>query len=152
VSVPRPAPSYADPAEETDDWPLPAQRLRPVARAAPPPRRRRSLLDVAWIVLAVLGLGVAVVAAAWFVRLGRGGPTELSVPRVVGLSEKEAVRELTTEGLAVRAVEQPAEASAGVVFAQRPRVGTRLAHGSLVTIGVANGQTTRDMTTYSRSR
>lgn len=108
-------------------------------------RRRRSFLDLAWIALTMLGLGAAVVAGAWYLQLARGGPTELSVPRVVGLNETNAVRTLTTEGFAVRAVEQPAEASAGVVFAQRPGVNARLGRGGLVTISVANGQTTRDM-------
>jgi beta-lactam-binding protein with PASTA domain len=109
-------------------------------------RRRRSFLDVAWIALAMLGLAVAAVAAAWYIRLGRGGPTELSVPRVVGLSERAAVHELTTEGFTVRAIEQPADASAGLVFAQRPAVHSRLSRGDVVTISVANGQTARDMT------
>jgi beta-lactam-binding protein with PASTA domain len=112
----------------------------------PARRRRRSALDVTWIVLALLGLAVAAIAAAWYIRLGGGVASELSVPRVVGLSERAAVHELTTEGFTVRAIEQPADVSAGVVFAQRPAVHARLARGEVVTISVGNGQTARTMT------
>jgi eukaryotic-like serine/threonine-protein kinase len=148
LSMPRPSPSYLEREDESSDWPSPADRLRPVPPATAPPgrRSRSSSLDVAWIVLAALGVAAAAVAAAWYLRLGGGGPPELSVPRVVGLSENDAVRELTSEGFGVRAVEQPAEASPGVVFAQQPRVDARLARGDLVTISVANGETTRNMT------
>ena len=155
MSVPRPAPSYV----ETDDdqgnygWPLPDARLRPATRGpAPRAARRRSLLDVAWIALGVLGVAAAAVSAVWYLRLGGSTPAEVAVPRVIGLSEQAAVRQLTTEGFAVRAIEQPAEASAGVVFAQRPSVEAHLARGALVTISVANGQTTRNMTALGLSR
>ncbi len=155
MSVPRPAPSYVetDDDQENYGWPLPDARLRPATRApAPRAARRRSLLDVAWIALGVLGVAAAAVAAVWYLRLGGGAPAEVAVPRVIGLDEKAAVRELTTEGFAVRAIEQPAEASPGVVFAQRPSVETHLARGALVTISVASGQTTRNMTALGLSR
>jgi hypothetical protein len=147
LSVPRPSPSSLD-RNESFGWPLPAKPLRSASAAMSPPARRarRSALDIAWVVLAVSGLAAAAVAAAWYLRLGAGGPAELSVPHVVGLDERAAVRELTVEGFTVRAIEQPAEASAGVVFAQRPGVNARLARGDLVTISVANGQTTRNLT------
>jgi beta-lactam-binding protein with PASTA domain len=96
-------------------------------------------------VLALLGVAAAAVAGVWYLRLGSGVAARLSVPRVLGLTEQEAVHQLTTEGFAVRAVEQPAEASAGVVVAQRPSVNVRLARGAVVTINVANGQTIRNL-------
>ncbi|HXH97000.1 MAG TPA: PASTA domain-containing protein [Gaiellaceae bacterium] len=95
--------------------------------------------------LALLGIAAAAAAGAWYLRLGSGAPARLSVPHVIGLTEQEAVHQLTTEGFAVRAIERPAEASAGVVVAQRPKVNVRLARGELVTISVANGQTTRNL-------
>jgi beta-lactam-binding protein with PASTA domain len=96
-------------------------------------------------VLALLGVAAAAVAGVWYLRLGSGAAARLSVPHVIGLTEQEAVHQLTTEGFAVRAVEQPAEASAGVVVAQRPSVNVRLARGAVVTINVANGQTIRNL-------
>jgi eukaryotic-like serine/threonine-protein kinase len=147
--VPRVATSTAEPeVDEAYGWPLPPEQRRPEARlvAVPARRRRRTALDVAWVALALLGLAVAAIAAVWYVRLPGGGPSVLSVPRVVGLSEAAAVHELTTEGFTVRAIEQPADASAGIVFAQRPAVRTRLARGDVVTISVANGQTARTVT------
>lgn len=120
--------------------------------ASQPSRGRRSALDIAVIALVVLGLAAAVGAAVWYLQLRRSGSAELSVPHVVGLSERKAVHELTTEGFAVRAIEKPAAVSAGVVFAQRPSVNTVLARGAVVTISVGNGQPARTVTASSGSR
>jgi PASTA domain len=148
VSTPRPAPGYVDlDDEESNGWPLSSESLRSVPRApAPHPVRRRSFLDVAWISLGVLGVVAALVASAWYVRIRGATPGALSVPHVIGLSEKAAVRELTTAGFAVRAIEQPSAASPGIVFAQRPDAHARLARGELVTIRVANHQAQRSVT------
>jgi PASTA domain len=143
--MPRPAPGYLeDDSPDDDAWPRPAPRSQPVQprpAAAPPPRRRRSPLDVAWLVLALLGLALAGGAALWYVTLNRTKPpSHLAVPPVVGLRELAAVTRLTSEGFGVRAVEQPGKAPHGVVFAQTPAANKTLARGATVTIRVANGQ------------
>ena len=112
------------------------------ARPVPPPApRRRSFLDVAWVALAVLGLVAAAGAAIWYLK-ARPAPiaTTLPVPTVVGVREQFAVAELTQAGFAVRAVEQPGDAKAGIVFAQRPAPQTVTKRGATVTIRVANGE------------
>lgn len=133
--MPEPVSQYVE-TEEESGWPLPA--ARPVSIARVPPARRRTALDAIAVLLAALGFAAAAGAAVWYLHLGRDGT--LTVPRVVGLRERAAVRELTDEGFAVRAVERPARGRRGFVVAQHPAVATRLPHGATVTIQVANGQ------------
>jgi hypothetical protein len=134
VTVARPA-SWYEEIDLEDEAPavLPEETAAAVPVAAQPERR---LVDQVWLVLALLGLGVAAAATVWYVRLRPAAPRMLVVPHVVGLGEVGAVHALTTEGFRVRAVE---EASSGrtVVTSQRPRADARLAHGATVTIHVA---------------
>jgi PASTA domain-containing protein len=135
VIVARPA-SWYEETELEDEAPevLPEELLPP---AAVPAQRQRTLLDHAWLVLAVLGLALAAAAAIWFVRLRPAPPASLGVPSVVGLSESRAVSALTTEGFRVRAVEESSSSGGAVVRSQRPGAETRLARGATVTIHVA---------------
>jgi len=140
--MPSPAPRFAE--DETvvreHGWPEP-QRRRPPVRPTPPPRRRRSPQDGSWLVLGALGLALGAAAAIWYLSLNRSSPpARLEVPRVVGKPEAVAVRQLTTKGFSVRAIEKPGNAAAGIVFSQRPAPASTIARGATVTIRVANGQ------------
>ena len=135
--------SARDDSWERDDegWPSAQVRRLPERVVPPPAPPRRAFLDVAWVALAVLGLAAAAGAAIWYLKT-RSTPvaTTLPVPRVIGVREQFAVAELTQSGFAVRAVEQPGNAKAGIVFAQRPAPDTVTKRGATVTIRVANGQ------------
>jgi hypothetical protein len=141
--MPRSAVHYVeDETLEQEAWPQPRSRPRPV-RTPPPPRRRqrRSRSDLVWVALALLGLAAAASAAIWYVSLNRTQPAaELTVPRVVGMREAAAVKLLTTDGFAVRAIERAGNAPPGVVFSQRPAARATLARGATVTIRVGNGR------------
>jgi hypothetical protein len=127
--------SWYDEAELEDEAPavLPEELETPAPVGQAPGR----LLDRAWLVLAVLGLALAAAAGIWYLRLRPPPPAQLSVPRVVGLSESRAVSALTTEGFRVRAVEESSSSGRQVVTSQRPLAQTRLHRGATVTIHVA---------------
>jgi PASTA domain len=130
-------------------WELPASarrvptavpRPRPAAPRRLAPAQRRSPRAAVSLWLALLGVAVAAAAGAWYLRLDRSGPAlELTVPSVVGAPEGAAVRELTSQVFAVRALEGPSNGGQGTVVRQFPRPRTILARGALVTIRVATG-------------
>jgi len=138
-----PAPHYAedDSSREADGWPEP-RRLGSAIRPARQPYRRRRSGDRTWVVLAVMGLALGVVALVWYLSLNRSSPpAKLTVPRVVGMREPAAVRRLTMEGFNVRAIERPGEGRRGRVFGQLPEPPATLDRGAIVTIRVASGLT-----------
>ncbi|MBV8258455.1 MAG: hypothetical protein JO073_11625, partial [Actinobacteria bacterium] len=56
--------------------------------------------------LALLGIAAAAAAGIWYATLKHDRPApELVLPRVVGLRQPTAVRELTHDGLRVKVVE-----------------------------------------------
>jgi PASTA domain len=144
MSSPAPRP-HEEPPDEQYGWPQPRElrQPRPLRRAVPQPSarpRRRSWLGRVWLVLALLGVVLAIVAGVWYSRIAGGPPSRLSVPTVVGLKESVAIRKLTTLGLSVRSVEMPANSKEGLVFRQRPAAGSTLPRGTTVTIDVASGK------------
>jgi beta-lactam-binding protein with PASTA domain len=90
------------------------------------------------LALAALGIAAAAAAAAWYATLPpRHRTTELTLPRVLGLPQREAVRRLTHEGLRVRVREPRGLGGVGVVVGQAPPAGTTVGRGATVTLRVA---------------
>ena len=74
----------------------------------------------------------------------------LSVADVQYRTKEEAIRLLKLQGMTIKIVEQSSETiAAGVVISQNPKVGTKLAPGTEVTLTVSTGDTrsTKPMTT-----
>ena len=111
-----------------------------------PPWWRRNLW--AWLLLLLLlvlgGLGLL-----WYLQRDDGEGDRVVVPAVVGMTEAEAIRELSGAGL--EAVRNPEEnrRPEGEVFAQTPGGGSQLEEGEPVVISVSTGppQTTTVTTT-----
>ena len=69
-----------------------------------------------------------------------GGPTEVTVPNAVGVSETEARDRLAAVGLTATVVEVPSDDVAiGDVIAQSPAAGTQVAKGEAVRLNVSTG-------------
>jgi eukaryotic-like serine/threonine-protein kinase len=75
------------------------------------------------------------------------GGSELTVPKVVGLSESTATKTLQEAGFKVGVTRTASTEKAGLVLSQDPAVGTKSAKGSLVGITVSKGPTTTGPTT-----
>lgn len=88
-----------------------------------------------WLLLLAL-LVIAGLLALYF--LTRGGGDKVSVPRVVGLQEPEAVSRLSDRGLVARVLRRASDRPRGTVFGQDPQAGTRLEKGDRVQIAVSN--------------
>lgn len=88
-----------------------------------------------WWIWAALALLVLALAAMAFLMFGRS----TTVPRVIGLTQAGAETSVEDAGLRVGSVEQTqtSEVAAGVVVAQSPPAGQRVARGSVVGLVVA---------------
>jgi len=101
------------------------------------PRARTSTYIVILVaMLAVLGGLLFLVGK----QLGVGGAQEVTVPQVIGRTEADADRELTTAGLKVqrRAVQDDVN-PVGQVTSQEPLSNTQVRRGATVTISVSTG-------------
>lgn len=98
-----------------------------------PPRRRRSGLVPALLVILAIALGA--IAAAWYFSQ----EDTASVPSVVGLPLDSAVTRVEDEGFKADIVSQPNEADQGIVFRQSPSAETERDKGSSVQLLVSKG-------------
>jgi beta-lactam-binding protein with PASTA domain len=88
--------------------------------------------------LALLGIAAAAAAAVWYASIRhRTQSPETTLPRVIGMSQRAAVRELTHDGFRVRVVEPKGLGSGGVVVGETPLAETLVARGTTVTLRVA---------------
>ena len=67
------------------------------------------------------------------------GPSEVTVPNAVGVSETEARDRLATAGLKANVVQVFSSSEIGEVIAQNPAAGSRAAEGSEVRLNVSKG-------------
>jgi serine/threonine-protein kinase len=116
---------------------------RPSGRATSPGRRSRGRLR--WLLFAVAGIAVTagagyLVAALVFFPAPLL-PSERQVPRVMGLSETQARRELEGAGLVAEPAsrEPHPRVSAGIVTWQDPPPGVAAPRGSQVVLTVSTG-------------
>jgi beta-lactam-binding protein with PASTA domain len=111
---------------------------------APPPPPPRGPLIWPWLLLLLLLVAGGLVAW-WLISRdddnGRGAPSGVIVPRVVGERQERAVAEINSSGLTARVETRPSSAAAGTVFAQRPHGGSRVTRGSNVTLSVSAAET-----------
>jgi beta-lactam-binding protein with PASTA domain len=112
--------------------------------APPPPPPPRGPLIWPWLLLLLLLVAGGLVAW-WLISRdddnGRGTPSAVIVPRVVGERQDRAVAEINSSGLIARVETRPSSGAAGTVFAQRPHGGARVARGSNVTLSVSAAET-----------
>lgn len=66
-------------------------------------------------------------------------PPKVSVPRLVGLKEQEALVRLGQVGLRPKEVYKPTKAAKGLVVSQKPEEATELARGAQVTLVIDSG-------------
>jgi serine/threonine-protein kinase len=116
------------------------ERTTVIHRGPPPPWYREHW----WIWLLVLLLIVAGIIAFFALRGGDGSDNEAqqqraTVPNVVGLAERNARAMLEERGFDVEVVRQPSDQRRGIVVAQDPGAGSRLARGGRVSIVVSTG-------------
>ena len=108
-----------------------------VEEEPPPPPRRTSAYFVVLVILLALLAGLLVVLAR---QLGIGSEAKVPVPQVVGKSEADAVRDLTSVGLEPKTVPANDDVNPpGTVFDQDPKPGVELDRGETVTIRVSLG-------------
>jgi eukaryotic-like serine/threonine-protein kinase len=80
------------------------------------------------------------------------GPSTVTVPNVVSLSEADAVSQLTEAGLKADVVQVPSSQKVGTVVAQNPAFGTDVDPGSAVRLNVSKGRTqTTTVTTTTQT-
>lgn len=91
-----------------------------------------------YVVIALLILGLFGLLAYLIANNLLGGEL-VKVPKVVGLTEDEAVEELEAAGFQVETETRPSEADEGEVIDQEPNAGKRLEEGETVTITVSSG-------------
>jgi serine/threonine-protein kinase len=116
VPVGPPGPPFID-----DDYPL------------EPDRKRRARWP--WIALGLLALAAAAVA----VYLVASKPTQVTVPRVAGLTVERATARLDRKGFSVKRRDQRSKAVAGTVLGSEPGRGDKVDEGSTVTLIVSSG-------------
>ena len=111
---------------------------------APPPPPPRGPLIWPWLLLLLLLVAGGLVAW-WLVTRdddnGRGTPSAVIVPKVVGERQERAVARINGSGLVASVVSRPSSAAVGTVFAQRPHGGARVANDSTVTLSVSAAET-----------
>jgi serine/threonine-protein kinase len=114
--------------EEVYEEPLPPEE---------PPSWWRENLWV-WLLILLL-LVVGGIALLWFLQRDDNGGDRVVVPAVVGMTEADAVQEITDAGL--EPVRNPGESNRpeGEVFAQAPGGGSQLKEGEPVVISVSSG-------------
>lgn len=131
------------PAEDTAAHEAVAPERAPMPPPGPPvpaPGPPRGWLAVEnpwpWLLLVL----VVVAGLLVWLLLIRGNGMKHAVPRVVGLRQRDATARLTRAGYDVAVVRAASRKQpAGIVFAQAPGAGSRLARGQTVTVDVANG-------------
>jgi beta-lactam-binding protein with PASTA domain len=116
----------------------PEEPLAPEPVAAPPRGPEGpppALVNDVWPWLALLGvLAVAGLLVWLFVFRGDNRHKQSkTVPRVVGMQEQPAIKELTGAGYSVKSIHQPLNKPQGIV-------GSQAANGSTVVIHVSNGK------------
>lgn len=82
-------------------------------------------------------IAIAAVAALWTLSAGAGGVTR--VPDLVGLRADVAGTVAGERGFLTEIELRPAGGEAGTIIDQRPRPGSFLERGSIVTVGVSRG-------------
>jgi beta-lactam-binding protein with PASTA domain len=89
-----------------------------------------------WLLLAVVGLVLAVGLLVWYLNRSSSKP----VPAVVGLRLDAALSRLQQDGFKVQVTRQSNARPAGVVFGQNPAASTKLDDGSTVRLLVSRGR------------
>jgi beta-lactam-binding protein with PASTA domain len=114
--------------------PQPAARYVEEEVTTPPPRRP---LIWPWLALLLLLVAAAIAAAVLLTRDDESTPR---VPNVVGISTEAAVQRLGQRGYATDVRTQVSNGTrVGTVLSQAPAAGTKLDHGSRVTVVAARG-------------
>ena len=147
----------------TDQWPTPddatvvrredtlVDSAPPVAPAGPPPDRRVGAGML--LALGVLALVAGGLALAWYlthrddskqtttvvVTTAPPAAQKVTVPRLVGLKEQEALVRLGQLGLRPKEVFRPTKQPKNVVVSQSPSASSRLAKGEQVTLVIDSG-------------
>ena len=111
---------------------------RTVDRIEQPPQRRRAP-NLVPAMLIILGLVLAVLAAAWYFTREDTKP----VPSVTGLTLDAAVAELESDGFVADIDQQANDADEGTVVAQDPLSGAEADEGSTVRLSVSTGPSTQ---------
>jgi beta-lactam-binding protein with PASTA domain len=129
---------YGDTVHAAEDTQITQEHEVPGAPPPGPPPPPGLFADVGpW--LAVFGLVVLAGLAVWFFVLHQRGNHGKVVPAVVGQPQRQAVSTLTADGLNVQEIVGPSSRPRGIVAAQKPGGGSRLATGQTVTLHVSNG-------------
>jgi hypothetical protein len=89
-----------------------------------------------WLLLALVGLVLAVGLLVWYLNRSSSKP----VPAVVGLRLDAALSRLQQDGFKVQVTRQSNARPAGVVFGQNPAASTKLDDGSTVRLLVSRGR------------
>jgi eukaryotic-like serine/threonine-protein kinase len=89
-----------------------------------------------WLLLALVGLILAIGLIVWYVNRS----STKTVPAVVGLRVDAAVSRLQQEGFKTEIVRQTNPRAGGIVFGQNPASGTKHDDGSIVRLLVSKGR------------
>jgi beta-lactam-binding protein with PASTA domain/predicted Ser/Thr protein kinase len=101
------------------------------------PRTRTSVYIIILVTLLAMLGGLLFLVGR---QLGVGGTEEVTVPQVIGRTEADATRDLTTAGLKIARREVQDEVNpAGQVTSQEPLANTQVRSGATVTISVSTG-------------
>lgn len=130
---------YGNTVPATEDTQITQEHAVPGAPPpGPPPAPPGMFADVGpW--LALFGLALLGGLAVWFFVLHNRGNDGKLVPAVVGQPQRQAVATLTGDGLNVQEIVGPSSRPRGIVVAQKPGGGSRVAGGQTVTLHVSNG-------------
>ena len=99
-----------------------------------------------WIWIGFLAFGIVAVGVVFVAlaadddeRRRQRGPQTVAVPELVALDYRPASERLETAGLVADSYPVDDETPAGIVVAQDPPAGTRIARGASVRLNVSNG-------------